>query len=472
MQDRGRYYQVDPKTVTNPNSSRYPKNHVRYPPLSKPIEWIDRICALFGARPFKLEETVLEGFDSAAPFDEVLGSEEELRRLRGVVESFCRNIDGNPFLHPVGRFLIRKLSVGATKKRREVLRHYHANRQFVDANGRFERPLIVTGMPRTGTTLLQRLLAEDPNSRSPYSFEMEEPLPPLREGDDPLDDPRIQSSATAIRRVSVLARGFMEKFAESHLWSATEMEESLLYMIGHQGIAPLNVVTAGEEFMNDFFDIESKRAIFRYERLFFTILDAYGSARSHWALKAPYYAVFFPLIFEEYRDANVVLTHRNPLVTLPSVCRLLESWCIAMDQDGSFDKHRFGRHVKPLLEAHMTVPLDFREEHPEKEDRIFDCVYEDLFSRPIDVVKRIYRRFDLEYSDVFEERMTRYLENNKQGKYGRHKYTLEEYDFDAESLYQEYRGYMDRFGYGVVEGQERPTSFDFGLGPTPTPSGD
>jgi hypothetical protein len=46
----------------------------------------------------------------------VLGSGEELRRLRNVVGSFCRNIDGNPFLRPVGRFLIRKPSVGATEK--------------------------------------------------------------------------------------------------------------------------------------------------------------------------------------------------------------------------------------------------------------------------------------------------------------------------------------------------------------------
>lgn len=66
----------------------------------------------------------------------------------------------------------------------------------------------------------------------------------------------------------------------------------------------MNVVTAGEEFLNDFLEIEGKGAIFRYQRLFFTILDAYRSARSHWTLKAPSYALFFPLIFEEYGDAG------------------------------------------------------------------------------------------------------------------------------------------------------------------------
>lgn len=54
-----------------------------------------------------------------------------------------------------------------------------------------------------------------------------------------------------------------------------------------------------------------------------------------------------------------------------------------------------------------------------------------------------------------------YLENNKQGKYGRHKYSLEEYGFDAESLYKEFRGYMDHYGFGIPDKKERPSSFDF-----------
>ena len=54
-----------------------------------------------------------------------------------------------------------------------------------------------------------------------------------------------------------------------------------------------------------------------------------------------------------------------------------------------------------------------------------------------------------------------YLENNKQGKYGRHKYSLEEYGFNADSLYEEYREYMDHYGFGIPDKTERPASFNF-----------
>ena len=62
------------------------------------------------------------------------------------------------------------------------------------------------------------------------------------------------------------------------------------------------------------------------------------------------------------------------------------------------------------------------------------------------------------------QKMKVYLENNKQGKYGRHKYSLEEYGFKAENVYQEYRDYMEHYGFGIPEKSERPVSFDFGLG--------
>jgi hypothetical protein len=90
-------------------------------------------------------------------------------------------------------------------------------------------------------------------------------------------------------------------------------------------------------------------------------------------------------------------------------------------------------------------------------------MYEELFSDPIAMVKRIYRKFDLEYTEEFEERMRVYLENNKQGKYGRHKYSLEEYGFKRESIYQEYKDYMEQYDFGIPDKIERPVSFDFSL---------
>jgi len=461
MVDLSNYYEREPVKNESDTSERYPKNHVKYSGLLKPLQWIDSVYGIFGTIAFLTIDAMLKEFDRTGPLDKYLGEKEDIVDMRQLLISYCQGIDQNPYLSSTGRFLIKRIGLDAIKNRKKILRFYEENKYFIDSNGKFNAPLIIAGSPRSGTTLLQRLLSEDPYSRSPYTFELEIPLPPMTSETNPMKDSRIKKSNAAIKTLSQLAPGFMEKFAESHLWSATEMEESIDYTLAHNGITQMNCPLAGLNHIRDVLKVEDKRSLFLYERLFFTILDAYRPAKSHWVIKSTEYARYFPLIFEEYKDAKVVLTHRNPLITLPSLCRLWESWCIAFDRDGSFDKHQFGQIIKIIHKKYLKVPLKYRKSHPENEDQIFDCIYSDFFSDPVSMVKRIYQKYDLKYTKEFEERMIVYLENNKQGKYGRHKYSLEEYGFDAVNLYAEYQEYMDHYGFGIPTKIDRPVSFDF-----------
>jgi hypothetical protein len=463
MTDSSNYYEQDPQDRESFPPERFPKNHVKYSALLKPLGWIDTIYDWFGSWPFMIRKAMLKEFDSAAPLDEYLGTDQELKQVRKLVESYCDGVDNNPFLSPVGRFLLKKNSLYQLKNRKKVLQYYHSNRTFIDSTGKLNLPVFITGLPRSGTTLLHRLMSEDPNTRAPYTFELEVAVPPMTSEINPMEDTRIKKSGATINTMSYLASGFVEKFSESHFWSATEMEESLIYTLAHNGLHQLNNATAGANYIEDFYRIEDKRPIFRYERIFFTMLDAYRPAKSHWTFKAPNYAPYFPLIFEEFPDASVVMTHRNPIITQPSICRLMESWCIAFDKDGFFDKHRFGQFQRAFIEHSLKVPFRYRKEHPEKEEQIIDCVYKELFSDPVKMVQKIYEKFNLEYTDEFEKRMKVYLKNNKQGKYGRHQYSLEEYGFNRDQLYQEYQEYMDHYGFSASEKIERPVSFDFGL---------
>ncbi len=465
MNDLSNYYcRSDFNKYDYASSERFPANHVRPSALLKPVQWVDNVYSFVGTRAFKSTQTVLKAFDSAAPFDKYLGTPAELKQVRNAVQSFCQGIDNNPFLTSGYRFINKKTLVGYLESRKKVLEYYHENKEFIEANGKIKAPVLITGMPRSGTTLLQRLMSEDPNTRSPYTFELETPLPPMTADADPLKDPRIEKSNSAINTVSRLLPGFIEKFSESHLWSPTEKEESFLYMLTQNGVSVMSAPNAGKKCIDNYRSIEFKRPILRYERIFFTMLDAYRPAKSHWTLKAPAYAQVFPLLFETYPDVRIVVTHRNPLITMPSVCRLLESWCIAGVIDGTFDKHRFAQLAKLLIEQTIEIPFTFRKEHPEKENQIFDCMYESLFTDPIALVRDIYRKFDLEYTEEFEKRMRIYLENNKQGKYGRHKYSLEEYGLEKTALYEEYQEYMNQYGYGIPDKIIRPSSFNFGLG--------
>ncbi len=268
---------------------------------------------------------------------------------------------------------------------------------------------------------------------------------------DPLTDPRIARSGDALKLLARIAPGFLEKLAESHLWSATEFEESYIYMLAHNGVSVMSAPDAGEDYIRVQRQGCYHAPVLRYERMFFTMLDAYRPAKSHWVFKAPNYAPALPWMAKEYQDARIVLTHRNPLIVVPSVCRLMESWCIAFTRDGFFDKHRFAKIVSEIWEATLSVPLQYRRDNPDKSRRIFDCMYDDLFADPIAMVKRIYSWFDLEVTPKFEQRMRAYLDNNRQGKYGRHSYSLQEYGLDAEHLLESNYEYMQRYGFTIEE---------------------
>jgi hypothetical protein len=79
-------------------------------------------------------------------------------------------------------------------------------------------------------------------------------------------------------------------------------------------------------------------------------------------------------------------------------------------------------------------------------------MYDELFADPIAMVKRIYSWFDLEVTPTFEQRMRTYLDNNRQGKYGRHSYSLQEYGLDPELLLESNYEYMQQYGFTIEEG--------------------
>ena len=454
--DTRTYYHVDPSQTRGDTSGRYPENHVTYSNLLYPVVWIDKAKrALTGSSAFKLQHALLREFDKPGELHPRWGSAKDIRVLRECLEMFTNGIDHNPFVSPIGRFLLKTVYLAHLKNRTAVIRFFEQNAAYIEENGRYEAPLIVTGFPRTGTTLLHRLMAEDPRSRSPYTFEMEKALPPLELGNDPLADPRVRKSNASMSTLTRLAPGFIEKFNESHLWSAVEREESQVYMQFHNGLTTLNNFQAGFEYMMRSVEPDVAPALFKYERNFFTMLDAFAPAESHWINKAPSYAFYFGEIFDEFADARIVLTHRNPAKNAPSVARLMESACIPFDMNGSFDKHAFGRMSTDFWGLTWSRPLEFRNAHPDRETQIVDAVYNETFADPIGMVRRIYDKFELEVTPEFEERMKAYLANNRQGKYGRHRYSNEEYAINTEALKSRYEAYFTKYDF-----RSKPTAND------------
>ncbi|MDE2597535.1 MAG: sulfotransferase [Sphingomonadales bacterium] len=445
------YYQVDPRLSRRDRSGRYPANFVRFPWYLRLIGPASRLPALASHRLLCLSEHLPPLFDRVQPGAD-WGTAEQIARLRDLLLHYCRGIDDNPHISAVGRLMIGQMARGYLIARARTVRFFDEHRDFILSHGRFKAPLIVTGFPRTGTTLLQRLLSEDPATRAPFTFELERPVPPMRSGDDPLADPRIALSEDNVARLRRFAPGLIERFAQSHPYSPTAKEESLLYVQLHHGLQFLSAASAGRSYFHAINRPEVADGLFAYERNLFTLMDAFRPAASHWTLKAPAYAPYFGKLFEHYPDARVVVTHRHPGRNFASVCRLLETSVLPFDRPGAFDKHRFAALLQDTMRPFLSAPLDWRAAHPEREGQIIDCHYTDLMRDPVATVRRIYAHFGLAFSAGFEARMRAWLSANPQGRQGRHSYSNAEYGIDPQALYQANRAYYARHGFQAEPG--------------------
>jgi hypothetical protein len=334
------------KTIQNNNNNNnnnlneeekikyFPQPFVKWIWFLKPLVWIDNIYGeLFydeitnkSFSLFELKDSLINEFDKSQldhPFlsSNDWGNKEEIENIRKLIIKFSKECDENENLSTFGRILLKPIHIGYLKNRKRLIDFYIKNEEFIKKNSNFKQPLIVTGLPRSGTTLLQRLLSEDPKTRSPFTFELEQVTPPLLSNDDPMKDERIKTSAAGLTILSKLAPGFVEKFSESHLWSATEPEESLIYTLTQNGISCINGPAATDDYLKELLDGNKVKGVFKYEHRLFEMLDSYKHPSSHWTLKAPSYAPFIKETFEEYPDAKLIITHRNPLITIPSVCR-------------------------------------------------------------------------------------------------------------------------------------------------------
>ena len=131
MHKAANYYQRKPQKHETTSSERFPQNHVRFSSILKPLQWIDLLYKLFGSQAFSVKKAVLKEFDSAGPLDKDLGTEKELKEHRKLVESYCKGIDNNPYLSPIGRFLLKKITLDTLKNRKRVLQFYQSNKSFI-----------------------------------------------------------------------------------------------------------------------------------------------------------------------------------------------------------------------------------------------------------------------------------------------------------------------------------------------------
>lgn len=400
----------------------------------KPAVWVRAFNA--GAR---LVQRTGFGFASLAP-DEIVhsavvragcsdfGPEDGWREgLQVLVEDYHRHAG----LTPIGRLAARRHLIDLLANRlwleHDRARHPEITRRPIRA------PLFIVGLPRTGTTLLHMLLAQDPQNRVPETWEVMHPAP--AEG---TEDKRAERAGHELAWMERLAPGF-------------RVMHPLAPHLPQECIAIDSHTLQGYEFQTTHYvpnyqrwlEQREKHGIYDHHHRFLQYLQWQRPGR-HWVLKAPAHLFGLAELLAIYPDAGIIQTHRNPLEVMASLASLSTLLRGAFSE--AVDPHAIGREMALRWGDGLLKSLRQRECGEVPADRFIDVDYRNVVCAPINTVERIYAHFGRALDSKAEKAMRDFLAANPKDKHGTHRYSLEEFGLDRTEQARRFAGYRTRFG--------------------------
>lgn len=299
-----------------------------------------------------------------------------------------------------------------------------------------ERPIFLMGLPRSGTTFLQNLFDHDEGLRLLRTWETLCPCPPPAAEPESVA-PRIEAADRFLNRW----RTDVENFDATHLLDVTGPDECAHIM-------SLGFTQAG--FQNyaqvpSYFDWLLREADFQAAyRLHKTVLQLlqWRAPARRWVLKYPNHMLAVADIRAVYPDAVCVVTHRDPVRTLASLCALTEQYRAA--RYDTSDRLALGREMLGFVRAHIDRFMAYRD--GAGDDGLIDVDYYRLVADPVSTVADIYRRTGTEMPDSVRSRLAYWTGANPKGRRGRHEYRLADYGLEAGEVSAVFADYRRRFG--------------------------
>lgn len=300
-----------------------------------------------------------------------------------------------------------------------------------------EKPLIVVGLPRSGTTHLVNLIAADSRRRALPYWESQEPFPRPGEGPgvDGLDPrfARIAAEHASEQSIAPLTKAMHDRFP-----AAIEEEVELLDLDFSSYTLEWHARVPGWRDAYYGFDQDAHYAYLR------TVLQALTFLRGPrtWVLKSPQHLEQLGPLMRTFPDATVAFTHRDPVAVLQSAITMLAygDRIRRTDVDAPGLADYWADRIERLLRACV------RDRELVPDDQSLDVTFTEFMKDDLAVVERFYARAGVELTGRTRRELQTYLAANPRGKHGRVVYDLAgDFGLDPAALRTRYAFYTDRF---------------------------
>jgi len=393
--------------------------------LNQVVGWRDRL-----AGKSWIDLSAREAMDIAARQTELSdfgpGKVEELLAVS------CASLTREPRMTPLGQYLRRAEILHWLRNRLHVVNEVKTDPALRDVEIR--QPLFIIGMPRTGTTLLQRLLVLDPANRSPLFWETAHLFPLPVDVMSPLD-PRIRLAERNLRFFDWTA----PQIKAIHESGARLPEECL-------GLLTQGLITGiwidQSERTREWVEAQDLTETYQLHKIQLQILQR-GAMSRRWILKSPLHLLCLKWLLGTYPDATIVQTHRDPLEVFPSSASLFAHLSYLKYQET--DLRPIGQQTLQSLERALNRGAQIREAvrlSPPSKCRFLDVRYTDLVKEPLAVIQSIYDTLGWSLSEETKSAMDAFLKVNRQHKFGKHRYSVEDFGFSPAEVRERFSAYF------------------------------
>lgn len=332
--------------------------------------------------------------------------------------------------HVVGRLLTREEMARCLRTRFLMAERWRTEPAIAEEI--IDRPIFVTGPARSGTSILFELLGLDPGLRTPIATDVMHPAPP---------------PGTAAEEVTAMTE------AEQELWADIQPEFAAMHEL--RADLPVECITfcspsfAGNHWamsmteLGDWLpDVTTDLAFHR------AVLQTvqHGREPRQWLLKTPAYVTMLDELLGAYPDASVILTHRDPAKTMPSTVSIaaMIQWLrndrVDLDGISMLVGALFGDAMVKVGQRRLdgSLPAVFG-----------DVRFSDLMAEPADAIAAAYDGIRRVLTDGHRDAIASYLRDKPRGKHGAHRYTAEEWGFDADTLHRDLGEYLAQFEVAI-----------------------
>ncbi len=350
------------------------------------------------------------------------------------LKALLQSMDYDPQFSEQGRRVAWGMVVGVLKGRAHAIKSMGENPGF-DALP-ITAPVVITGVPRTGTTALHRLMAVDPRFQGLQTWLLDSPMPrpPVESWQD---YPEFQKSVATIEARYAAAP---QKRAAHHI-AAEEVHECCMLL--RQSFVS-NIWSCGwsAPSYDAWWQCQDETAAYDYYHRCVQLIGS-SSPEKRWLLKNPGHIEHLEQLFRVFPDAKLIQTHRDPAKAVPSLVSLLMQLYPLMENGDAQLRGEVMLRREVAKWAHAVRQADaVRERYP---GRVLDIVHGDFHRSPMAVLENIYEFIGMDIPEDTRAAFARRIEEKPELQHGVHRYDIADYAMTEGEVREAFGDYIQRF---------------------------